>query len=76
VGGRRMYAWAWLQASLTARWVWLSRRSNAAVVSGSDVRTEIVAWRFRAGDAREQTAYDFGLSPAGVALRYEMPDAA
>ena len=54
----------------------MSRRSNAAVVSGSGVRTEIVAWRFRAGDAREQTAYDFGLNPAGVALRYEMPDAA
>jgi uncharacterized protein (DUF433 family) len=48
------------------------------VVSGSGVRTEIVAERFRAGDAREEIAYDFGLSPAGVeaALRYEMPDAA
>jgi uncharacterized protein (DUF433 family) len=48
------------------------------VVSGSGVRTEIVAERFTAGDAREEIAYDFGLSPAEVkaALRYEMPDAA
>jgi uncharacterized protein (DUF433 family) len=48
------------------------------VVSGSGVRTEIVAERFRAGDAKEEIAYDFGLSLAGVeaALRYEMPDAA
>jgi uncharacterized protein (DUF433 family) len=48
------------------------------VVSGSGVRTEIVAERFRAGDAEAEIAYDFGLSRAGVeaALRYEMPDAA
>ena len=48
------------------------------VISGSGVRTEIVAERYRAGDAREEIAYDFGLSPAGVeaALRYEVPYAA
>jgi hypothetical protein len=41
-------------------------------------RTEIVAERFRAGDAREMIAYDLGLSTAEVeaALRYEMPNAA
>jgi hypothetical protein len=41
-------------------------------------RTEIVAGRFRAGDAREVIAYDPGLSTAEVeaALRYEMPNAA
>jgi uncharacterized protein (DUF433 family) len=48
------------------------------VVWGSGVRTEIVAERSRAGDTREEIAYDFGISPAQVeaALRYEMPDAA
>jgi uncharacterized protein (DUF433 family) len=48
------------------------------VVSGSGARTEIVAERFMAGDAREVIAYDFGLSTAEVeaALRYEMPNAA
>jgi uncharacterized protein (DUF433 family) len=48
------------------------------VVWRSGVRTEIIAERFRAGDAREEIAYDFGISPAEVeaALRYEVPDAA
>jgi uncharacterized protein (DUF433 family) len=48
------------------------------VVSGSGVRTEIVAERFRAGDAKEEIAYDFGLDPRGTeaALRYELPNAA
>lgn len=48
------------------------------VVSGSGVRTEIVAERFRAGDAKEEITYDFGLDPRGTeaALRYEMPKAA
>jgi hypothetical protein len=50
------------------------------VLGGPEVlaRTEIVAERFRAGDAREVIAYDPGLSTAEVeaALRYEMPNAA
>ena len=48
------------------------------VVSGSGVRTEVVAERYRAGDTCEEIAYDFGLSPVGVeaALRYEVSDAA
>jgi uncharacterized protein (DUF433 family) len=48
------------------------------VVWRSGVRTEIIAERFRAGDTREEIAYDFGISPAEVeaALRYEVPDAA
>jgi hypothetical protein len=33
VGGRRMYAWAWLQASLTARW----EITIAAPVAGLDL---------------------------------------
>lgn len=48
------------------------------VVSGSGVRTEIIAERFRAGDSNEEIAYDFGISREEVeaALRYEVPDAA
>lgn len=48
------------------------------VVWRSGVRTEIVAERFRAGDTRQEIAYDFGISPGEVeaALRYELPDAA
>lgn len=48
------------------------------VVWRSGVRTEIVAERFRAGDTRQEIAYDFGISPAEVeaAVRYELPDPA
>ena len=43
------------------------------VVSGSGVRTEILAERARAGDADEEISYDFGLDASQVeaALRYE-----
>jgi len=48
------------------------------VIRGSGVRTEVVAERSRAGDSREEIAYDFGVGPEEVeaALRYEAPDAA
>ena len=48
------------------------------VVSGSGVRTEVLAERFRAGEDKREIAYDFGVSPSDVeaALRYEMPNAA
>lgn len=43
------------------------------VISGSGVRTEIIAERSRAGDTDEEIAHDFGVSPAQVraALRFE-----
>lgn len=43
------------------------------VVSGSGVRTEILAERARAGDTDEEISYDFGLDASQVeaALRYE-----
>lgn len=48
------------------------------VVAGSGVRTEIIAERARAGDDKEEIAYDFGVSVPGIedALRYELPSAA
>ncbi|MGH3147015.1 MAG: DUF433 domain-containing protein [Rubrobacter sp.] len=48
------------------------------VVSGSGVRTEDLAERFRAGDGKREIAYGFGVSPGEIeaALRYEMPNAA
>jgi uncharacterized protein (DUF433 family) len=45
------------------------------VVSGSGVRTEIVAERFRAGDAKEEVAYDFGLEPPRDRSRAALRDA-
>lgn len=48
------------------------------VITGSGVRTEIIAERHRAGETNEEIAYDFGIGVTKVeaALRYELPQAA
>jgi uncharacterized protein (DUF433 family) len=48
------------------------------VIEGSGVRTETIAERHRAGDTKEEIAYDFGVKVPQVedALRYEIPEAA
>ena len=48
------------------------------VITGSGVRTEIIAERHGVGETNEEIAEDFGLSVAEVedALRYEFPDVA
>lgn len=48
------------------------------VVAGTQVRTEVLAERSRAGEVPEEIAYDFGVEVFQVraALRYELPDAA
>lgn len=48
------------------------------VISGTGVRTEIIAERHEAGDKNEEIAYDFGVTASQIedALRYEMPSAA
>lgn len=48
------------------------------VITGSGVRTEIIAERHRAGDASEDIAYDFGVGTSQIndALRYELLEAA
>lgn len=48
------------------------------VIEGSGVRTETIAERHRAGDTKDEIAYDFGVKVPQVedALRYEIPEAA
>lgn len=76
------------QQELARRWWPLGREMNVVVdpdygfglpvISGSGVRTEIIAERFRAGDGSVEIAEDFGVRVAEVedALRYELAEAA